>query len=144
YHRAEIGPDHQLATADHDVVHWNIRQVAADIGPRRATVDGLEQVADAGARTFSPSARETVEAKVRGVAARIRRVDRNRGDVAVRQIRRDGELMKGAARVRRDAARKPVVVAGTTPRRIDDAVLRGDRGGRMSNAVVEDRLPLAA
>jgi len=71
---ADVGREDDLRSEDEEVVARRVRKVAADVGPARATVLRLEDVADAG--RGDPAAREAAEHRVD--VARVRGVDGDR------------------------------------------------------------------
>src|SRR5206468_9355847 len=87
---------------------------------------------------------EAVEAGVRGAARRIVRADGEAGDVAIREVGRQRELLPRAVGIRGDAAREALVVAGAAPRRPDYVVAAGDRRRRVTGALIEHIAPVAA
>src|SRR5256714_1583974 len=81
---ADVAGLDRLATRrQQDVVAGYVRQVVAVVGPGRAAVRRLEAVALTGGERVRPRAREAVEDDVD--VSRVRRIDRHRRDVAVRE-----------------------------------------------------------
>src|SRR5437764_909532 len=99
---------------------------------------------EAGAGSFDPPPRESVEADVGRGAAWIHGIDGEARDVAVRHVRWQRDLMPAAAGVRRHASGEAGGVARPAPRGPDDVVLTRDDGRRVSGAVVEERRPAGA